>query len=107
MVNVLHLTDDDFGEQISGSALPVLVDFWGDACPPCEQLAPIYEELAQDYREHVVFAKLHAGTNMHVSSKLNIRGTPTLILFRDGAVVDTIIGFRPKKELQEWLDSVL
>ena len=76
-------------------------------CPPCEMLAPIYQELAQDYRECVVFAKLDSGENPHMSSKLNIRGTPTLILFKDGAVADTIIGLRPKRELQEWLDSVL
>ena len=107
MSDVLHLTDDDFERQISESELPVLVDFWGAKCPPCEMLAPIFQELAQDYRERVVFAKLDAGENARVSNKLNIRGTPTLILFKDGAAADTIIGLRPKRELQEWLDLVL
>jgi thioredoxin 1 len=107
MSGMLHLTDDDLERQIAEAELPVLVDFWGDDCPPCERLAPIYQELAQDYRERVVFAKLHTGENARVSNKLSIRGTPTLILFKDGAVADTIIGFRPKVELQEWLDSAL
>ena len=107
MSDMLHLTDDNFERQISESELPVLVDFWGVECPPCEMLAPIYQELAQDYRERVVFAKLDAGDNTRVSIKLNIRGTPTLILFKDGAAAGTLIGLRPKKELQEWLDSVL
>jgi thioredoxin 1 len=107
MSDVLHLTDADFERRISASELPVLVDFWGPDCPPCEMLAPLVRELAQEYQGRVVFAKVDTGANTQVSSVLNIRGTPTLILFRDGTVVDTIIGLRPKKELQEWLDSAL
>jgi thioredoxin 1 len=107
MSDILHLTDDDFERQVSESQLPVLVDFWGADCPPCEKLAPIYQELAQDYGEQIAFAKLNTDENTHASSKLNIRGTPTLILFKKGTAVDTIIGFRPKEELQEWLESIL
>ena len=105
MDNVLHLAGDSFQRQISESELPVLVDFYGPRCPPCERLAPIFEELAREYRGRVVFGKLDADKNARISGELNIRGTPTLILFKDGTAADTIIGFRPKEELQEWLDS--
>lgn len=107
MSELLHLSDDSFERQISESELPVLVDFYGPRCPPCEMIAPILQELAQEYNGRVVFAKLDTAANGRVSSELDIRGTPTLILFKNGAAADTIIGLRPKEELQEWLDSAL
>ena len=107
MSDLLHLTDANFNKQLSASKLPVLVDFWGPACPPCELLGPIFQELADAYRERVVFAKLDVSENMHIATNQNIRGTPTLILFQGSAAIDTIIGLRPKQELQKWLDSIL
>ena len=107
MNDVLHLDDDSFEGQISESELPVLVDFYGDRCPPCEMLVPIFSEMAQDYRGRVIFAKLNASRNARISQQVDIRGTPTLILFKKGAAADTIIGLRPEKELREWLDSAL
>src|SRR4029078_2992017 len=96
MVEPLTVTDADFAQQVLQSALPVAVDFWAPWCPPCRAIAPILKELAGEYANTLVIAKIDTDENPHYFSQLGIRGIPTLILFNDGVEVDRVVGAMPK-----------
>lgn len=97
------ITDQNFDQEVLQSNLPVLIDFWADWCAPCRIIAPIVEELARDYVGRLKVGKLDVDANPEVSMKYGIRSIPTLLLFRDGRVVEQIIGAVPKRHL---LDKV-
>jgi thioredoxin 1 len=104
--NLLHVTDADFEEEILKSQTPALVDFWAAWCGPCRTVGPIVEELAAEYAGKVKVAKLNVDDNKNTPSKYQVRGIPTLMLFKDGQVVDQIVGAVPKKRIQELLDKL-
>ncbi|MGB6064457.1 MAG: thioredoxin [Desulfomonilaceae bacterium] len=103
--NLCHVTDGDFDQQILQSDLPALVDFWAAWCGPCRTVGPIVEELADEYRGKVKVAKLDVDNNKQIASKYGVRGIPTLMLFKDGQVVDQIVGAVPKSRIKELLDK--
>ncbi|GAA5105408.1 thioredoxin TrxA [Orbus sasakiae] len=104
---IVSLTEADFDKTLAGATKPVLVDFWADWCGPCKMIAPILEEIAQEYGDKVVVAKLNVDQNPSISPKFGIRGIPTLLLFKDSKVVATQVGALSKLQLKTFLDNHL
>jgi thioredoxin len=104
--NLYHVTDGDFDQQILKSDIPALVDFWAAWCGPCRTVGPVVEELAGEYKGKIKVAKLDGDSNKEIASKYGVRGIPTLMLFKDGQVVDQIVGAVPKSRIKELLDKV-
>ena len=101
------ITDNNFDEEIKNSELPILVDFWAEWCGPCKQIGPILEEIAELKKDNLKILKLNVDENPQIPQKLGIRGIPTLMLFKNGNLVDTKVGSLPKNMLESWLDSNL
>jgi thioredoxin 1 len=104
--NLYHVTDGDFDQQVLQSDIPALVDFWAAWCGPCRTVGPIVEELAEEYKGKIKVAKLDVDNNKQVASKYGVRGIPTLMLFKDGQIVDQIVGAVSKSRIKELLDKV-
>ncbi|MBI4810045.1 MAG: thioredoxin [Ignavibacteriales bacterium] len=105
--NIITATDDNFQKEVIESDLPVLVDFWAPWCRPCRMIAPTVEELANEYVGKLKVAKLNTDENMDSAINYGIRSIPTLGIFRDGKMVDAVIGAVPKKALKAKLDQYL
>ena len=105
--NVKVVTDASFEEEVLKASTPVLVDFWAPWCGPCRMVAPIVEELSEEYDGKVKFVKLNTDDNVATASKYGIRSIPTLLVFKAGEPVGQIIGFRPKSDLKKRLDAVI
>lgn len=103
---LLHVTDADFEQQVLKSEVPALVDFWAAWCGPCRTVGPVVEELAGEYKDKVKVAKLNVDDNKQTPSKYGVKGIPTLMLFKDGKVVDQIVGAVPKNKIKDMLDKV-
>lgn len=103
----LQLTDDSFEADVIKAAGPVLVDFWAEWCGPCKMIAPILDEIAEEYEGKLTIGKLNIDQNPGIPSKFGIRGIPTLLLFKDGSVAATKVGALSKTQLKEFLDSNL
>lgn len=107
MAKVLDVTDGDFEEQVLKSETPVLVDFWAEWCAPCRALAPMVKELADDYADRVRVCKLDADSSPKTAAQYGVRALPTLLFFKDGSVVDSIVGAVPKHQLKGKLEQLL
>jgi len=103
--HILAITDDSFENEVVGSKVPVLVDFWAQWSGPCKAIAPILEDLAQKYDGKVKIAKLDVDHNPATPPKFGVRGIPTLILFKDGQVKATQVGLLSKTDLMAFIDS--
>ena len=103
----VEITDDNFETEVIKSDKPVLIDFWAVWCGPCKLIAPMVEELASEYDGKVKIGKLDVDNNQQTSIKFGVRSIPTLLLFKDGQLKDTIIGAVPKKAIVDKLNSVL
>ncbi len=97
------VSDTTFENEVKKAELPVLVDFWADWCGPCRQVAPILEELAEEFAGKVKIVKLDVDSNPSVAQAYNIRGIPALLLFKNGEVAGQQIGALPKQKLKAWL----
>tara|TARA_R110000823_G_scaffold68752_1_gene159552 strand:+ start:219 stop:539 length:321 start_codon:yes stop_codon:yes gene_type:complete len=106
MGKAIELTDANF-EEILNSDQPVLVDFWAEWCGPCKMIGPLVEELAGEYDGKAVIGKVDVDANPGISSKFGIRSIPTLLIFKDGEIVDKQIGAVPKSVLAQKLDAQL
>ncbi|MCP4076853.1 MAG: thioredoxin TrxA [Gammaproteobacteria bacterium] len=105
--NIVYLTDDSFEAEVLQSEQPVLVDYWADWCGPCKMIAPILEEIADEYDGKIKIAKLNIDENSGTPPKYGIRGIPTLMLFKDGNVEATKVGALSKSQLTAFIDSNL
>ncbi len=101
------VSDDSFEQDVLKSETPVLVDFWAEWCSPCKQIAPLLEEIAEEFSDRITVAKLNIDENPQVPMKYRVRGIPTLLLFKDGEVAAMKIGSLPKGVLTDWVESVL
>lgn len=101
------ITDDNFQDEVLNSDLPVLIDFWAVWCGPCKMIAPIVEDLATEYDGKAKIGKLDVDSNQQTSIKYGVRSIPTLLIFKGGELVDTIIGAVPKAKVVEKLELVV
>lgn len=106
MERTITLTDSNFDEVLKTDK-PVLVDFWAQWCGPCKMIAPAVKELARDYADRAVIAKLDVDENPQVTARLGLRSIPALLIFRNGTIVDKQIGVAPKSVLQKKLEAQL
>ncbi len=107
MAKPRDVSDSNFEQEVLKADKPVLVDFWAPWCGPCRMVAPVVEELADDYAGRVEFVKLNTDDNPDTAVKYGIRSIPTLLVFKEGEVAGQIVGFRPKRDLAERLDAVV
>ena len=105
MTDIKNISLDNFDNEISSSDLPVLVDFWAEWCGPCKSLGPILEEISNDLKDQLKVVKVNLDENQDLAMKYSIRSIPTLLLFKEGELIDTKVGLLPKSDLVEWLDS--
>mgnify|MGYP001547954478 FL=1 len=104
---IVHVTDDNFENEVLQSSAPVLVDYWAEWCGPCKMIAPVLDEIAGEYEGRVKIAKLNIDDNPNTPPRYGIRGIPTLMLFKDGEVEATKVGAVSKSQLTAFIDSNL
>jgi thioredoxin 1 len=105
--NTIEFNDSSFDTDVLKSEVPVLVDFWAEWCGPCRQMTPTIDALATDYAGRVKIGKLNVDHNNGTASRYNVRGIPTILLFKGGRVVDQKVGALPKSELTKMIDAHL
>jgi len=104
MSNTIELNKENFSETV-GSSKPILVDYWAEWCGPCKMVAPILEEVAADYSDKLSVGKVDVDENQELAAQLNIMSIPTLVLFKDGEVIDQAIGALSKAQLLSFLEQ--
>jgi thioredoxin len=107
--NIPNVTDSSFQAEVidASQTQPVMVDFWADWCRPCHMLAPAVAEIAQDYAGRLKVVKLNVDENVNSAGRFNIRGIPTLLIFKGGQVADQIVGAVPKDQISKTVDRHL
>lgn len=104
---IVYVTDDTFEEEVLNSEGPVLVDYWAEWCGPCKMIAPILDEIANEYSDKIKIAKLNIDENPNTPPKYGIRGIPTLMIFKSGNVEATKVGAVSKSQLAAFIDSTI
>jgi len=107
MSKPVEIKEVKFNEMVLQAKTPVLVDFWAPWCGPCRMVAPVVEELANEYDGKVSFVKINVDDNPKIANQYGVMSIPTLIVFKNGQPVSNIVGFRPKAELKKSLDTAL
>ena len=105
--NTLEISDDNFEAEVLSSDIPVLVDFWATWCGPCKAIAPILDELASEYSGKMKVGKVNVDENPKTPGKYGVRGIPTVVLIKDGEVVDQLVGAVPKSQLEDLIKKAL
>lgn len=97
---ITELDSSNFEATVSAGSVPVVVDFWAPWCGPCKAIAPILEELAEELGDAVKICKVNVDNNSEIAGKFEIRAIPTILIFKDGAVADTVVGLSSKEDLK-------
>jgi thioredoxin 1 len=105
--NVTVATDDNFEAEVLKCSKPVLVDFWAPWCGPCKAVGPIVEELADQFKDSIKVMKLNVDDSQKAAQNYNVRSIPTMLLFKDGKILDTLIGLVPKERLEDFIKKGL
>jgi len=107
VTNIITLNEGNFTEKVLHSPVPILVDFWAEWCGPCRMVAPILDELATEYDGQVIIGKVNVDENQQLALDYRITGIPTLLLFKQGQVEETIVGLKSKRDLKANIERVL
>ena len=105
MTAIKNCNENDFENEVLKSNLPVIVDFWAEWCGPCKMLTPILEELSNEMKNEIKVVKVNLDENQDLAMKYSIRSIPTLLLFKEGNLIDTKVGLLPKSEIVSWFKS--
>jgi thioredoxin 1 len=105
--SVIHVNEGTFDTEVLHSDKPALVDFWAPWCGPCRAIAPVLDELASEYKGKVIVAKVNVDENRKLAGNHGVMSIPTMILFKNGKVMDKLIGLVPKERLKELMDKAL
>ena len=105
--HIVHITDASFEDDVLKAKRPILLDFWAEWCGPCKMIAPMLEEIAAEYKEKVTIAKIDIDANPKTPARFNVRGIPTLMLFKNGQVEGQKVGALRKADLAAFLDGKL
>jgi thioredoxin 1 len=105
--HVKHVTDNDFEQSVLKAGKPAFVDFWAPWCGPCRLIGPIVEELAPSYQDRAVIAKVNVDDNPGIAQQFGVTSIPTIMMFKDGKLVDRAVGAMPKGELQKFIERNL
>lgn len=103
----IHFNDNNFEKEVIGASAPVMVDFYATWCGPCRMMSPIIDELADEYAGKIKIGKLDVDESPQVSMKFGIQSIPTLIFFKDGQAMDTVIGFQSKDQIKTKLEALI
>lgn len=105
--SIIHVTDSTFEDEVLKSDKPVILDYWAEWCGPCKMIAPLLDELADEYAEKVTVAKINIDENQETPQKYAVRGIPTIMVFKNGEVAGTKVGAMSKSQLSAFVDSVI
>src|SRR3954468_1569633 len=103
--NILTLTDGNFSQEVTSSSQPVLVDFWAEWCGPCKMIAPLLDELATEYDGKVKIAKVNIDDHQNLAAQFRVTAIPTLLIFKNGQVIEQMVGAKSKRDLKASLDK--
>jgi thioredoxin 1 len=107
MGKAVVVTDSNFNDEVVNSQTPVLIDFWAEWCGPCRIVGPVVEELAQEFEGKIKVGKVNVDENQKTAAQFGIRSIPTLLIFKDGTLVNQMVGAQPKKKLVEAINKIL
>ena len=103
--NIINVTDSTFDDEVIKSELPVLLDYWAEWCGPCKMIAPILDDIANEYVGKIKVAKINIDDNPNTPAKFGVRGIPTLMIFKSGSIEATKVGALSKSQLSAFIDS--